>query len=176
MNFITFNSILASLNGVLPNVLDVLMHLVNFLILAFGLYFLLFKPIKKIVAKKQEEAKRIADENESLNAEVKGMKEEFDTLVAKAKEEAVQIHDEAVKTANQKHNEILEDARVRAKDLITHTEADMKKEKAMLENEIKKEVCDLSFVVAEKIIGREITAKDNEKMIEDCLDEWSKKD
>ena len=44
-----------------------------------------------------------------------------------------------------------------------------------MQQDIEKEITDVSFVVAEKVLARDITKEDNKRMIEECLEEWSKK-
>jgi F-type H+-transporting ATPase subunit b len=162
------------LNGILPTIEEILQHFLNLSILTVGLYFLLFRPIKKKIVIRQQSLKKIEEDNTALTEEVKEMKVEFDQLISKAKSEASQIHQDAVDVAAQKTNEIISEARVKAKEIIERTEKEMVKEKAKLENEIKAEISTVSLDVAEKIIEKEITQQDNDKLIEECLKNWSK--
>ena len=164
----------SEMSGILPSITDILLHMLNLVVLTVGLYLLLFKPIKKKIVSRQESLKKIEDENAALTEEVNGMKVEFDKKLEKAKDEAIKIHQEAVEVANQKTNEIITDARTKAKEIIERTEKEMTEEKSKLENEIKAEIYSLSLNVAEKIIERDLNAKDNNKLIEECLDNWSK--
>lgn len=166
----------SSMSGILPTLEDVLLHVMNLVILTVGLYFLLFKTIKKKIVARQEAMKKIEQENLQLNDEVKNMKVEFNQLIDKAKCEASKIHQDAVDVANKKSSEIISEAREKSRNIIERTEKEMVTEKSKLESEIKEEIAIISVDIAKKILDKEINAADNEKLIEDCLKNWSKND
>ena len=128
---------------------SIVLHLFNLIVLTVGLYFLLFRPVKK-------------------------MKSSSEKVLSEAKKEAAAIHESAVKVANQKADEIVSDARDRAKTLIEQTQREMDEERNKLRSDIEKQIADVSVAVAEKVIEKKITPEDNKALIEKCLDEWSK--
>lgn len=158
--------------GILPTIPDILIHLLNFIILAVLLYFLIYKPVKRMIAKRQEAVKQIEEENLTLNAEVKKMKEEFDVLIDDAKKDAARIQHEAVESANKKSAKILQEAKAKSREMTMRTEAEMQSELKKLEGEIKSQISSVSADVAEKILGREISEADNERLIQDSLKKW----
>ena len=56
---------------------------------------------------------------------------------------------------------------------MTKAKAEIESEKVRAENEIKGQVAELSIEVARKIIGKNIDAKTNSKLIEESLEKWS---
>ena len=156
-------------------VTSVLLHLLNLAILTVGLYFLLFKPVKKMVRERREKKKKIERENTELNEEVKKLMSNSEEVLNEAKREAAEIHENAVRVANQKADGIIGDAKATAKSLLERTEKELDEEREKLSQEIEKQITDVSFVVAEKVLARDIKKEDNERMIEECLNEWSKK-
>lgn len=153
---------------------SIVLHLFNLIVLTVGLYFLLFRPVKKMIKQRQEKVKKIEQENADLNEEVKKMKSSSEKVLSEAKKEAAAIHESAVKVANQKADEIVSDARDRAKTLIEQTQREMDEERNKLRSDIKKQIADVSVAVAEKVIEKKIAPEDNKALIEKCLDEWSK--
>ncbi len=153
---------------------SIVLHLFNLIVLTVGLYFLLFRPVKKMIKQRQEKVKKIEQENADLNEEVKKMKSSSEKVLSEAKKEAAAIHESAVKVANQKADEIVSDARDRAKTLIEQTQREMDEERNKLRSDIEKQIADVSVAVAEKVIEKKITPEDNKALIEKCLDEWSK--
>lgn len=107
------------LNLVLASILDtfgisvtsILLHLLNLVVLTVGLYFLLFKPVKRMVRERQEKVKKIEQENSELNAEVKKLKDNTEEVLTEAKKEAADIHEKAVRVANQKADDIIGEAK-----------------------------------------------------------------
>ena len=48
---------------------SIVLHLFNLIVLTVGLYFLLFRPVKKMIKQRQEKVKKIEQENADLNEE-----------------------------------------------------------------------------------------------------------
>ena len=153
---------------------SVVLHLFNLVVLAVGLYLLLFKPVKRKIKERQAKVKKIEKENAELNEEVKKMKESTEAVLSDAKKEAAVIHENAVKAANQKADDIVSSARREAKSLIERTEQEMEEEHRKLQSDIEKQIADVSVAVAEKVLGREVTPEDDRKLIEESLAQWSK--
>ena len=128
---------------------SIVLHLFNLVVLTVGLYFLLFKPVKRMVKERQAKVKKIEKENAELNEEVKKMKESTEAVLSDAKKEAAVIHENAVKVANQKADEIVAEARQQAKGLLTRTEEEMTEERRKLASDIEKQITDVSVAVAQ---------------------------
>ena len=154
----------------------IVLHLINLVILTVGLYFLLFKPVKKMIRERQEKVKKIEKENAELNEEVKELKSSSEKVLSEAKKEAAVIHENAVKVAKQKADDIMADAKEKAKALVDRTETEMDEERKKLQADVEKQIADVSLVVAEKVIGRDISKADNHRLIEESLKEWSEKE
>ena len=152
---------------------SVVAHLIALIILTVGLYLLLFKPVKKMIKERQEKIRKIEQENNDLNEEVKSMKSSTEAVLSEAKKQAAVIHENAVKVANQKADEIVSGARSEAKNLMERTEREMEEERNKLRSEIEKQISDVSVAVAEKVLARKVTPEDNKKLIEESLEQWS---
>lgn len=139
--------------------------------------FSFVKSRQKVVARAAgKKLKKIEQENSELNAEVKKLKDNnSEEVLTEAKKEAADIHEKAVRVANQKADDIIGEAKIKAKGLVERTEKELDEERKKLQQDIEKEITDVSFVVAEKVLARDITKEDNKRMIEECLEEWSKK-
>ena len=106
---------------------------------------------------------------------MKKLKDNTEEVLTEAKKEAADIHEKAVRVANKKADDIIGEAKIKAKGLVERTEKELDEERKKLQQDIEKEITDVSFVVAEKVLARDITKEDNKRMIEECLEEWSKK-
>ena len=60
--------------------------------------------------------------------------------------------------------------------MIDRTETEMDEERKKLQADVEKQIADVSLVVAEKVIGRDISKADNHRLIEESLKEWSEKE
>ena len=153
---------------------SIVMHLFALIILTVGLYLLLFRPVKRMIKERQDKIRKIEKENAGLNEEVKQMKASSQIVLSDARKEAAEIHANAIKVANQKADEIVAEARSQAKGMIDRTQQEIEEEKRKLSDDIEKQIAEVSIAVAQKVVSRDITADDNDKIIESCLEEWSK--
>ena len=156
------------------NIWNMLIYLANFIILFVGLYFLLFKPVKKFMQKRNENLVKVAEENDKLSKEVTGMKEEYGNLIADAKQELAKANEQAKTIAQKRSDEIVSEANEQAKVIMQKAKAEIENEKKRAENEIKGQVAELSVEVAKKIIAKEIDPQVNSQLIEESLRMWEK--
>ncbi len=155
------------------NIWNMLIYLANFVILFVALYLLLFKPVKKFMNKRREGLEKVSEENKKLSEEVESMKAEYDHLIADAKQGLAKANEQAKAVAEKRSQEIVEEANRQARSIMTKAKAEIESEKVRAENEIKGQVAELSIEVARKIIGKNIDAKTNSKLIEESLEKWS---
>ena len=125
---------------------QIFLHLLNFGILFFGLYFILYTPVKKFMDKRVEHFKELEDAAQnkldeaealkaqreeslsSINAEIKEKREaaekELDayreTQTQAAKQEAQKIIDSAAATAQREHDRIIEESSSELTDLAVN--------------------------------------------------------
>ena len=155
---------------------SILLHLFNLIVLTVGLYFLLFKPVKRMIRERREKIANIEKENAELSAEVRQMKESGEKVLAEAKQEAAQIRASAQKEAMRKADEIIGTARDQARGMIEQTERSLGQERRKLQKDIEREIADVSVLVAEKVIEKNISGEDNKKLIAESIEEWSKQE
>ena len=152
----------------------ILLYLLNFVILFVGLTFLLFKPIRKFMAKRQEEVKNEVNAAEKIKEEAEERVAEGERKVQEANEEvkkkSSEIEQEKLVALHERER-ILAEARKEAEEIRKNAlaEADKEREKAVLA--AKEDMADLAVIMAKNILEREITPTDNEKLIDDCLKE-----
>ena len=158
-----------------PNVWALIAQLISFLILVIGMIFLVYKPVKKYLTKRREildnEVKETEEnKNKALNNVLTSEKE-----IASSKQKAKTIINNAEISASKKHDEIIENAKNEAKDIIkdANIAADKIKEDAKLE--LKNQIVDTALNASKKVLEREVSEKDNEKIIEDFVSQLDKK-
>lgn len=158
-----------------PNVWALIAQLISFLILVIGMIFLVYKPVKKYLTKRREildnEVKETEEnKNKALNNVLTSEKE-----IASSKQKAKTIINNAEISASKKHDEIIENAKIEAKDIIkdANIAADKIKEDAKLE--LKNQIVDTALNASKKVLEREVSEKDNEKIIDDFISQLDKK-
>lgn len=156
-----------------------LLYLANFAILFVGLTFLLFKPVKKFMEKRQQEIKNEYDTVENSKKEAEELKIKYENeanmAIAEAKAKAERVQKDAEATLL-RGNEIVEEAKKEADRIIREADLQAKEEKNQMLKEARDEVIDMAVEIAENILGREISKEDNEKIIGECINEWREND
>lgn len=156
---------------------NMLVYFAAFVILFVGLTFLLFKPVKKFMDKRRgeieseiAEAEKIKEEAEAKVAEEQA---KANDLTEEVKKRAAELEEEKVVAQTEREN-LLAQARKEADEirLAAKRDADEERKKAVVG--AKEDVADLAVIVAQKILEREITKEDDDKLIEQCLKDMKK--
>ena len=106
---------------------------------------LLFKPIQNILAKRQQEIDSLYDEANKAKLEADTAKADYEQHLSAAKEEAAALRRKA--------------------------ENDIALEKKKAVNDMKSELSGLAVELASKVVRKEISEADHEKLIEQFIDE-----
>ena len=112
---------------------QILLHWLNLAILVGGLYFLLYKPVKNFIAKREEHYRELDRQADDRIAQAEQLKTEYGEKLAAADEEIRQARAKAQQAAQQSAQEQLEQARNQAEHIIAqaHAQADRLKEQAV---------------------------------------------
>ncbi|MDR3293204.1 MAG: ATP synthase F0 subunit B [Clostridiales bacterium] len=153
---------------------EFLLHLAAITIIVVIVYFAVFKRVKGFMKRRSDEYQAKEDDISAKSQEVEQMRAEYSGLLAKANNEVARINEEAAVAAELTAKVIIDEAKQSAKIIVEKAGNDMQFEKAKMKAEFKNEVADIAVDIAGKILLREIKASDTEKVIGDCLNEWTK--
>ncbi|MDD4120226.1 MAG: F0F1 ATP synthase subunit B [Clostridia bacterium] len=165
------------LSGNLPLGLDgikILLHLLNFLILFGGVTFLVYKPVKKFIEKRQNEIKLQYEKNEQAKAEAEELHSEYLEKLAKAESEIMFQRSEAERSNHIIKENAISEASQKAEEIISRAEIESQDIKKETISGIKNKVADVAVTIAEALLEREISPEENEQIIDNCIDEWTK--
>ena len=102
---------------------QILLHLLNFAILAGGLYLLLYKPVKAFMTKREGWYQQQADEAEKTRREAEALKAAAQAQTAAAAEEAkairAQILTDAQAAAESSRRKVMEETQHQVKELVS---------------------------------------------------------
>ncbi len=143
----------------------------NLLILFFAMKKFLFKPVKAIMDKRQEEIEKSISCAEIAKKDAENLKCEYVLKLSEAKAEADSIIKTAVKNAQLKEEEIIKDANKKAADILERADKEIENQKKAAFSDIKGEVSDIAISIATKIIKKDINEKDHEQLINEFIDE-----
>lgn len=153
------------------NPATIVFTLINTLIIFLIFRFFLYKPVCRILDKRKEmAAAEIADAQKAKEAAEKA-EQEYTARLADAKSEAAEIVKQATARAQKREEEIVSEATQKAADIRAKAEENIERDKKRAVNEIKNEISDIVVMAASKVAQKEISAKDNEEIISQFLDE-----
>ena len=116
---------------------QILLHWMNLAILAGGLYFLLYKPVKQFMAKREEYYRELDRQADDKLAQADRLKAEYQGKLAGADEEIRLARLKAQQAAGQSAQEQLDQAKAQAEQIVAHAhaEADRVREQARYDSQ-----------------------------------------
>ena len=143
-----------------------------FLVLLFLMAKFAWKPILNSVKDREDSINDALASAENARLEMKNLKANNEKLLKEAREE----RDIMIKEARQIKEKMIADAsgeaEIKAKSMIASAQEAIKMEKQAALNEIKTQVASLSIEIAEKVVSKELTSKeDHKKLVDSMLDD-----
>ena len=149
--------------------LQILLHLLNFVILAGGLTFLLYKPVVRFLdqrreqfAKAEEENRRAEEENQRLHAEYEQKLEEAE---AKIQERQKAAEKEWADVAAQH----IDAAREKAAVILRAAEEDAEERKTHILESAQTEISELVVTATQKLLGDTVTPERNRALMDEFI-------
>ena len=144
---------------------------VNFVLLIFLLYRLLYKPVRTFIDKRTDEIEgqiKTAEENQAASV---ALREQLEEQAKHSRQQARQFLDEATKRAEAIQAEILQEAREEAAAIVRRAQevTELEKEKAWAE--LKGQVAELSLLLASKVITQSLDQQQHQDLIEKTMNQ-----
>ncbi len=147
-----------------------LFTLLNTLAIFFVGRKFLFKPVMKIIRARQEEIDGLYADAGTAKAEAQAMQAEYQQKLDAAQETSDRIVKEAVARGQSREEEIIRQANAEASAIRDKANADIALEKKKALNDAKDEISEIAIVIAGKVVGRELTAADHSRLIDEFID------
>ena len=159
-----------SLDIISVNLWQTLISLLNLLLLFLIIKKFLFKPVKSILAKRQEALDEQYAKADLAQAEADASKKAWEEKLSGADAEADAILQNATENAKNRGAKIVEDAKEQADSIIrvAKTEAELERRRAT--EAIKHEIVEVSEALAEKMLEREINTEDHRELIDSFIE------
>ena len=156
---------------VFPNIESVIVQILATCILVFFVVKFFWTPIKNNIDQRRDYIKKNIDEAGKLNEEAHINLEKSNQTIKDANVEARKIKDNAEAEALLARQNILDQAKEEAERKLQIAEEQIKKEKEEARQEIHDEIISVAMMAASKIVEREINSTDNEKLVNDFLND-----
>lgn len=157
------------------NVWDFLATFLAFVVLVLVVFFFGYKPIKEYVRKRGEYVEGKIKTAEERELKSQGLVKEAEENLASSKKSAILIVEKAREDANKQKAEILEQAKQEAKEEKIKAEQEIAQEIESTKDEIHREIVQVAMDASKKVLGREVNSKDNEKLVNDFINDLETK-
>lgn len=158
-----------SLDVISVNLWQILISLANLLILFLTIKKFLYAPVKNILAKRESEIENRYSEAGKAIEEANENRDKWNSKIKTADAEADSIISKASETAKMRGEEIVEDAKKRADSIIRRAENEAELEYRKAEEKIKNEIVEVSGILTEKLLDREIKTEDHRDLIDSFI-------
>src|SRR5699024_526322 len=148
-----------------------LVLLVSFLTLLLVLSYFVWKPVKKIMDDREQIIHDDIDSAEQRRVEAERLKEENEALLKQTQSEISELMENAKGQAKREQESIINDAQTRASQMIQEAKGDIEREKEQAIRDINDQVAELSVLIAEKMIVKEINQDDQKNLVKKYLQE-----
>ena len=108
---------------------QILLHLLNFLILAVGLYFILYKPVKKFMKKREDDYAAREEKTAEALKDAECSRAEYEDKLARAEEEIASLKKSAAAETEAVRAERLRDAETEAEGIVAAARGKAQEEK-----------------------------------------------
>ena len=144
-------------------------EVVNLLIVMLILKKFLFKPVTAVLEQRQAEIGGMYKKAEDAQKEAQALKQAYDERMSGARKEADELIVAAQDSARRRGDEIVEDARDEAVLLRRRAEEDIELQKRKALREARDELADMAVDIAGKVVEREVTREDHDRLVEEFI-------
>ena len=152
------------------NLYEIITQIINLLLMCLLLSKFLLKPVTKMLEARQNDVDANYADSETAKAEAETLRDDYAKRIAEAKNEAAQITKAAADKANAQGAQIIAEAQQQAAHLKQKAEQQIEMERKKAVNELKNEISGIAIDIAEKVVEREINAKDHEALIQQFIE------
>ncbi len=150
---------------------DILFQLVMFIVLLSLLAKFAWGPLMGIMKQREEHIANEIDAAEQSRTEAKKLLEEQRNLLKEARNEAQALIESAKKQGDVQREEIIVAARAESERLKDSAKVEIEQQKEKAVATIREQVASLSVLIASKVIEKELSAEDQEKLINEYIQE-----
>ncbi len=141
----------------------------TFLVLVALLAKFAWRPLLEALDRRQESIRKSLDDAQKARQELERLGVESQRILAAARTEAEQILSSTRSDANRFREELKQKAQSEAAGIVKNAERQIELETARALQQIRTEAVDLSVAIASKLLERNLSKADNERLIEETF-------
>lgn len=153
------------------NVPGLLTQLVSFTALMIVLYFVLYKPILKMLDQRAERIKSSLEAADQARSEAASSAEVVQQELVNARQQGQGLIAEAQEAARRAAEQIEERSRQQGEEMIARAQAEIGQQRDRAIEDLRREFAGLAILAAEQVIERELDPARHQELIDKVLEE-----
>lgn len=163
------------LQKIFPNIWDFVVQLIAFVILLVIVFFLGYKPIKKLLQKRHDYVEHNLRDAEAAKAIAERNAKTSEASIAEAKTQAAVIVSNAKAESTKAADAIVSKARSDAEEAKKQADQDILAARKKAKEDSRQDIIDVALSATSQVLGREVNEADNARLVSDFVDELDKK-
>ena len=143
--------------------------IVTFLVLVAALAKFAWRPLLEALERRQESIRKSLDDALKAKQELERLHVESQRILAEARADADKILSNTRSDANRFREELKQKAQAEAAGIVKNAGKQIELETARALQQIRTEAVDLSVAIASKLLERNVSKEDNERLIEETF-------
>ena len=143
--------------------------IVTFLVLLALLAKFAWRPLLAALEARQESIRKSLDDARAAKQELERLNAESQKILAQARTEADSILSSTRSDANRFRDELKQKAQAEAAAIVKNAERQIEQETVRALQQIRAEAVDISVAIASKLLQRNVSKADNERLIEETF-------
>ncbi len=131
----------------------------------------LLKPVANVLAERQRQADRDLTAAAEAREQAEHDRAEYEKHLISAREEAADLVRNATQAAQSRSEQIVLEAKEEAAAIRAKASSDIAQERRNAMGEIKNEISGIAVSIASKVVEKEISEADHEKLIQEFIDQ-----
>ncbi len=150
------------------------MNMITLLVLFLILKKFFFEKVRNFMLAREQKVKDSFENADKVNAEAERKLEVYGDKIASIEQERTDILKESKKKADDQAKQIIDEATEKAHRIMMEAEKEIEREKESAMDDMKEQIALLSVYAAEKIIEKQIDAKEQQNIIDNIIEEAGK--
>ena len=165
----------AFMDKLFPNWVSFVTQLAALIVLITVVVIFAYKPVKKILKKRQDHIESNIKEAEQSKAIWKENELKSKETVLASERTAADIVADAKLVAQKEREQILANTQEEVKKMRQDAENDIARMETEAQEEIKKEIVSVALDASKELLGREVSSKDNDRLLNEFIEEIKNK-
>ena len=155
-------------------IVDAALMLISVFVLFLFASYLLFNPVRKMLADRREKIRGELDAAAADMAEAATLRKDYEARLKGIEAEGEEILADARKKGLANENRIIAEAKEEAARIIARARTEAELEKAKAADQVRTEIIDIAALMAAKAVSEQLNVQIQEKLINDTLSEMGK--